>query len=132
MQGSDQKKKVLIVEDEAPMLAALTDKFEREGFSVEGARDGKTGLDRARVTKPDIILLDIVLPVMDGLTMLKQMRATNDWGKTVPVILLTNLSADKAEIVRTVAETEPSYYLVKTDWTLDQIVEKVREQLNRR
>ena len=132
MEGGKEKKQVLIVEDEVSMLNALTDKFEREGFSVEGARDGKTGLDRALAGKPDIILLDIVLPVMDGLTFLKQLRSANDWGKSVPVILLTNLSADKAEIVRTVAETEPAYYLVKADWKIEQVVEKVREQLARR
>lgn len=113
------------------MLTALTEKFEREGFSVTGAQDGKTGLDRALSLKPDLILLDIVLPVMDGLTVLKRLRSANTWGKTVPVILLTNLSADNADIVRTIAETEPAYYLVKTDWTTEQLVEKVRERLGR-
>ncbi|MEO8637337.1 MAG: response regulator [Candidatus Taylorbacteria bacterium] len=131
MKTDEKKNIVLIVEDEVKMLAALSEKFEREGFAVEGAQDGKIGLERALSIKPDIIVLDILMPVKDGLTMLKELRMANEWGKTVPVVILTNLSADNPETIRTVAETEPSYYLVKTDWTINQVVEKVREQLTR-
>lgn len=121
--------KILIIEDEAPMLRALTDKFTKEGFAVRQANNGSLGLTMALEEKPDVILLDIVLPIMDGLTMLKKLRGENTYGKTVPVILLTNLSADREDIMKTIAETEPSYYLVKTNFTISQVVAKVREQL---
>src|SRR5689334_6315852 len=83
--------KILIVDDEKPLLEALTDKFTREKFSTFGASDGEEGLEVAKRIQPDIILLDIVMPKMDGMTMLKLLRE-EPWGKDVPVILLTNLS----------------------------------------
>ena len=125
----NQNKKILVVEDDAPMLRALIDKLRLEGFAVREAKEGHAGLKIALEEKPDLILLDILMPIMDGLTMLKELRGANTYGKTVPVILLTNLSADKEEIMRTVAETEPSYYLVKPNFTLSQIMAKVKEQL---
>ena len=125
----NQNKKILVVEDDAPMLRALIDKLRLEGFAVREAKEGRTGLKVALEEKPDLILLDILMPIMDGLAMLKELRGANMYGKTVPVILLTNLSADKEEIMRTVAETEPSYYLVKPNFTLSQIIAKVKEQL---
>jgi DNA-binding response OmpR family regulator len=120
--------KLLIVEDEDSMLNALVEKFSSEGFETVAAKDGKTGFDKALVEKPDLILLDIVLPEKDGMTMMRELRAYNSWGKGVPIILLTNLNADD-KIMEGVAKDEPSYYLVKTDWTLDQIVDKVKERL---
>ena len=125
----NKNKKILVVEDDAPMLRALVDKLRLEGFTALEAREGRAGLNIALEEKPDLILLDILMPIMDGLAMLKELRNASTYGKTVPVILLTNLSADKEEIMRTVAETEPSYYLVKPNFTLSQIVAKVREQL---
>lgn len=131
MNGTIQhNKKILIVEDEITILRALMDTLTREGFTVVQAKDGQVGLTLALEEKPDLILLDIVMPVMDGLTMLKKLRETDTYGKTVPVILLTNLSADTEEIMKAVAETEPSYYLVKTNFTVSQVVAKVKEQLS--
>ena len=125
----DKKNKILIVEDEKPMVLALKDKFEREGFVVSEASDGVEGLAKAFAEKPDIILLDILMPKMDGLATLKHLRAENDYGKAVPVILLTNLSADKEEIIQTVAETGPAYYIVKSSLTIQEVVDKVRDLL---
>ena len=67
---------------------------------------------------------------MDGLTMLKKLRKENDWGKKVPAIILTNLSSDDDQRMKDVTETEPAYYLVKTDWTINDVVERVKERLN--
>jgi len=125
-------KKVLIievVEDEISQQKALSEKFTREGFRVVSAKDGEEGIRIAFKEHPDIILLDIVMPKIDGLSFLKKLREENTWGKTVPVILLTNLSADNDMIIRVIAECEPAYYLVKADFTLDEVVEKVRERL---
>ena len=131
MKTIDQNKKILVIEDEVPVLRALNDKFTLEGFRMLEAMDGSAWLKVALEEKPDVILLDILMPIMDGLTMLKKLRAENTYGKTVLVIMLTNLSADREEVMRTVAETEPSYYLVKPNFTLSQIVAKVKELLSR-
>ncbi len=129
MKGSS-KKTILLVEDEASQRKALAEKFTREGFSVLEAKDGVEGLAVALKAQPDLILLDIVMPKMDGMTMLKKLRQKNAWGKTVPVILLTNLSADSEDINKGIAENEPAYYLVKSDWSINDVVAKARERLS--
>ncbi len=122
-------KTILVTEDEPSLLKALVDKFTREGFRVLEAKNGQEGLAVALKDHPDLILLDIIMPVMDGMTMLKKLRETNDWGKQVPVILLTNLTSDDEGRLHDIVETNPAYYLVKTDWTLEDILAKVRERL---
>ncbi|MEA2715303.1 MAG: hypothetical protein QOG91_331 [Candidatus Parcubacteria bacterium] len=129
IQPADTKKKVLIIEDETPMLRALSDTFTRAGFNVLEARDGSMALGIALNNKPDIILLDIILPVMDGLTFLKKLREDTAFGRNVPVVLLTNLSADREAINKAITEGNPAYYLVKTEWTIRDVVEKVKERL---
>ena len=120
------KKKILIVEDEPSLLNILNDKFSSEGFEVAMAKNGKEGLDLALSGKPDLILLDILMPVMDGLTMAKKLRA-DEKGKTVPIIILTNLSDYKnaAEAM----ESGIYDFLIKADWKMDDLVKKVREKL---
>ena len=120
-------KTILIVEDERSLRKALHDKLLLEGFTVLEATDGEAGLALALSKHPHLILLDIIMLKMDGLTMLKKLRE-DDWGKAVPVIMLTNLS-DAAKI----AESQKSNvfdYLVKTDWSLEYVVDKVRQKLN--
>lgn len=126
-----KKYTVLVVEDEPAMSQALKDNLISEGFDVLQAKDGAEGLAAASASRPDIILLDILMPIMDGLTMMQKLRALNSWGKKVPIILLTNLSPDEDRIVRRITEDEPAYYLVKTDWKISDVVEKIRERLNR-
>lgn len=121
------RRKILIVEDEPALLAALVDKFTQEGFLVISAKDGREGLNSAINNHPDLILLDIILPVMDGMTMLYELRK-NLWGKTVPIILLTNLS--EAERVSQSLRQGVYDYLIKSDWKLEDIVKKVKEKLN--
>jgi DNA-binding response OmpR family regulator len=122
-------KTILIVEDESPMLHALKDTFMQSGFKVLEARDGSTGLGIAMHEKLDAILLDIILPVMDGLTMLRKLREDGEFGKNVPVILLTNLSADSDAINAAITQNNPAYYLVKTNWSMADVVDKVKECL---
>lgn len=118
--------KILIVEDEVSQRNALHDKLVREGFTIFEAKDGQAGLEVALREHPDLILLDIVMPVMDGLTMLHTLRI-DDWGKDVPVIILTNLS--EAEKVAESLERGVYDYLVKSDWKLEDIAKKVRLKL---
>ncbi|MCK5021987.1 MAG: response regulator [Candidatus Pacebacteria bacterium] len=121
-------KTILIVEDEEIMLNSLVEKFTIEGFDILIAKDGERGLEVALDKKPDLILLDIILPKMDGMTMMRKLRKENNWGKDVPIILLTNLTSDDS-ITEGVARDNPTYYLVKTDWSLNEVVEKVKERL---
>ncbi|MFH0874281.1 MAG: response regulator [Candidatus Komeilibacteria bacterium] len=123
----NKTKKILITEDETLLRNALGEKLRLEGFEVLAAENGQKGLELALAEHPDLILLDIIMPVMDGLTMLKQLRQ-DAWGKTAPVILLTNLTAND-NIMPEVIEQQPAFYLVKTDWTLDKVVEKIKETL---
>ena len=131
MRINKKKHAILIVEDETDLLAILTKKFTAEGFIVTGAPNGQLGLERALATKPDIIVLDSMMPVLDGFSMLRKLRCASTWGKTVPVILFTNISADQAATVAAIAETQPAYYLIKADWKLGSLVKKVRELLEK-
>lgn len=120
--------KILIIEDEQIMLKSLIDRFASEHFEILTARDGEYGLELALSEKPDIILLDIVLPKMDGMTMMDKLRKSNSSAKDTPIILLTNLNADE-KIMQGIVQDNPAYFLVKTEWTMDDIVEKVKSEL---
>lgn len=123
---TQKKFKILIVEDETPMREALLFKFQKEGFEVIAARDGEEGLSLAEKERPDLILLDIIMPKMDGMTVLQKLRG-EDWGKDIPVILLTNLSESEKAIEAMGKGVHD--YLVKSDWRLEDVVAKVRERL---
>lgn len=124
--------KVLIVEDEEIICKTYADELSDSGFNVLVAGNGKEGLELALHEKPDIILLDILMPVMDGLSMMDQLRKDETYGKKVPIILLTNLSAGEEKIMQSIIKNEPAYYLIKSDWTLSQVIEKIKERLSRK
>jgi DNA-binding response OmpR family regulator len=125
---ANNKKKILIVEDEKAVLKALVEKFESEGFFVIVAENGEDGLAIALERKPDVVLLDLIMPKKTGLQMMHELRHSSDYGKKVPIIILTNLSAND-QISAEISEEEPSYYLVKADWKIDDVVQKVKETL---
>lgn len=122
-------KKILIVEDEPALLRVLADKFSNEGFSVLEAKNGLTGLKMALEETPEIILLDILMPELDGMEMMKRLREANDYGRKVPIVILTNLDADE-KITWAVAKDEPAYYLIKSNVDMDEIVEKVNQAMS--
>lgn len=124
---ADNEKTILIIEDHAPVRLALVEKLTHEGMKTIEAKDGEEGLEVALREKPSVILLDIIMPRMSGMTMLEKLRK-DAWGKTVPVIILTNLNPDD-KIMREIVETEPVYYLVKADWKIEDVVSKVKEVL---
>jgi DNA-binding response OmpR family regulator len=121
-------KKILIIEDEEPMLKALADKFKKEGFRVITASDGEEGYNKAIAEYPRLILLDIIMPKMDGITVMKKIREYKRWGQDVPIIMLTNLN--DPDSVSEAARYKVYDFLVKTDWRLDDIVKLAREKLN--
>ncbi|MDD5430795.1 MAG: response regulator [Candidatus Pacebacteria bacterium] len=122
---SNQNKKILIVDDEDSFLNVLAERFKLENFEVFTEKNGKAGLKTALKKHPDIILLDILMPKMGGLDMLKELRA-DVWGEKAVIVLLTNLNADD-EIMKAVVKYEPAFYLVKTSWKLDDVVKKVKQ-----
>lgn len=122
----DQKKTILIVEDEEPMQIALEDILKFEGFSVLKAVNGEEGLSIALREHPDLILLDILMPQMNGLAMLKKLRA-DEWGKNAKVIVLTNY--DEKEYVATALENDTYDYFIKTDIKITEVIKKIKEKL---
>lgn len=122
----EKKKKILVVDDDENLRLALTDKLTIEGFDVVEAKDGKEGLDKAIATHPDLILLDVMMPVMNGLDMLKALR-TDEWGKKVKVIMLTVL--ENAESVAEAMSGGSFTYLIKTSLNAEGIVSKIKEAL---
>jgi DNA-binding response OmpR family regulator len=125
---STEEKKILIVEDEDAMRQALVEKFKLSGFAVFSAQDGEEGLTLANKEKPDLVMLDILMPKMDGVSLTKNIRESSNWGKEVPIIMLTNLS--DPDSVSEVADYGVFDFLVKTDWRLEDVVELVKKKLN--
>lgn len=120
---------ILVVDDEQALRNVLSDKLELEGYKVLQARDGLEGLNLALSSHPDLIVLDIVMPVSDGMTMLQRLRE-DEWGSTVKVILLTNLS-DENKVAESL-KLGIFDYLVKADWRLEDLVTKVKERLDKK
>src|SRR5882762_7781224 len=112
-------KKILIVEDEAPLLKVLTDRFTQEGFVVSQAKDGAEGYKKALESDPDIILLDILLPLVSGLDVLEKIKQ-NPKGKNIPIIILTNLN--DAVTINSAMKKGVFDYFVKSDWNLEDLV----------
>jgi DNA-binding response OmpR family regulator len=117
-------KKILVVEDDADLCEAVVDKFRSEGFEVHAARNGEEGLKMAFEIRPNLVLLDIVMPKMDGMTMLRKLRQ-DSWGQLVPVIILTNISDAKG--LAEALEIGVDEYLLKAEWKLQDVAEKVKK-----
>lgn len=122
------KYKVAVIDEDEIMSKSLVGELEDAGFETVVAFDGEQGLRLALSEEPDIILLDISMPKMDGMTMLTKLRESGEFGKQVLVILLTNLNADD-QIMSGVVKNEPSYYLVKSSYTVADIVAKIKDCL---
>lgn len=120
-------KKILVVEDDGSVLSILTNALGKQGYVMLGAKNGEEGLEVAFKEHPDLILLDIIMPKMDGRAVLQRLRQ-DPWGQNVPVIILTNLN--QADQVSMALENEVFDYFVKANTGLDDIVEKVREKLS--
>ncbi|QQG41470.1 MAG: response regulator [Candidatus Woesebacteria bacterium] len=120
-------KKILIVEDEPSFLNLLHKELTSKGYTVVDAKDGKEGYDTAVLVKPDLILLDILMPGVDGLTMLELLRKSKE-GKDMKVIILTNLELDN-NVMKRALDAKPLYYFVKSDIALSALIEKIDEEL---
>lgn len=120
-------KKILLVDDDQTLLNMYKDRLQIDKFDVLVAHNGEEGLKLALKEQPDLILLDIKMPKMDGMTMMKKLRL-DSWGKNVPIIMLTNLDTDD-KILQGVLEDQPAYYLMKDKVTPEEVADKVKEVL---
>ena len=120
--------KVLIVEDDPPIRQLYVMKLGGAGYQIAEATDGVEGLEQAEKFKPDLILLDLRMPVMTGQEMLKKLRET-DWGKNMLVIVLTNVSQSEASMDLKLLRVEK--YIVKAHYTPKQVLDVVTETLDR-
>ena len=123
----EETKKVLLVEDDAGFRNAIAECFESTELSLVTAVDGEEGLVKIREEKPDLILLDILLPKLDGVAMAKKLR---EGGDDTPIIFLTNVkNDDKISEAMEVTQAKADY-IVKTDVRVDDIIERIKKRLN--
>lgn len=118
--------KIAIIEDDPTINQMYRMKFEADGFDVQMAADGNQGVALVKVFQPDIILLDLQMPHMDGAEALAKIRES-DWGKDIPVLILTNLGEEEAPNI--LKSLNVSSYIVKADLTPKQVVARVKETL---
>lgn len=123
------KAKVLVVEDEEILLTALKEELLTGGYEVDGAGDGVGGLEKVKTFKPDLILLDLLMPKMDGMEMLQKLKADNQT-RDIPVVILTNLS--DYEKISEALSLGAMDYLVKANYKLEDLLDKVRTVLARK
>lgn len=125
---SNGAKKILIIEDEEIIVNLLKRKLEREGYKVKVACDGVDGLEKMKEDKPDLVLLDIVMPRMGGFEVMEKMRGDKDL-KALPVIIISNsgqpVELDKAK------ELGAQDWLIKTEFDPQDVIDKVIRQIGK-
>lgn len=117
--------KVLLIEDDSLMVKMYNMKFTHDGFSVETALDGEEGLQKAKAVKPDVIILDIMLPRMGGTEVLEKLRGDPKTAD-IPVIVLTNLNITEEDVVKC-KDLGAKELLAKTEVTPQEVVDRIRK-----
>lgn len=122
------QKKILIIEDDPLLLDLCVKKLQKEGFEVDIALDSKQGLEKTIGDKPDLVLLDLVLPGMNGFEILEQIKTNSDTNVSqIPVIILSNLGQE-SEIAKG-KELGAADYLIKATVTMNEIADKIKQAL---
>lgn len=119
--------KVAIIEDDQAISQMYRIKFEAEGYDVDTAENGKLGLELCEKMIPDIILLDLMMPEMNGDEMLDLLRKTT-WGEKIKVVILTNMG--EQEIPESVKKQNVSAVILKADMTPRQVAELVKKTID--
>ena len=119
-------KTILIIEDDPFILDIYTTKLRESGFSVETSLDGKNCIDKVQEIKPDLILLDLVLPNVDGWEIIEQIKAMEEF-KDLPIIILSNLS-QKSDVEKGL-NLGAVKYLIKSNYTPSEVVDQIKETL---
>ena len=121
-------KKILVVEDDIILQIAIVRAVEDAGFDVVEAIDGEEALRKVEKEKPDLILLDLLLPKKTGWRVLKEIREHKDKSiKNIPIIVLTAIGEEKS--LQECSKYGVHEYLIKSDYTLDSVVEKIKNSL---
>jgi len=118
------KKKILIVEDETALLYALQSQLAIEGFKTFVASDGEKALKLLLEVKPDIVVLDIVLPKLDGWNFLQRVKSEQDY-KDIPIVIISNLSDDASR--KRGIKLGAKDYLAKIDYSMEELVSKIKK-----
>ncbi len=119
-------KKILFIEDESALHRTFGEILKEEGYEMISALNGEIGLKLAKTKNPDLILLDLILPNLNGFEVLKAIKE-NERTKGIPVIVLTNL--EKIDDVEKAIELGANAYLIKANYSLEEIKEKIRKTL---
>lgn len=117
---------ILIIEDMQPIREAIAIGLEKEGHTVLQATDGKKGLALALAEHPDLLLIDIIMPEMNGDELVRTIRE-DSWGKTVPIMMLTNVG--DSDQIAAVQKYDVVDYMVKSNWELDKVIANIQRKL---
>lgn len=120
-------KTILLIEDEPTLQKRIEEVLTKEGYRIENALDGEAGLQKAKELKPELIILDIILPKKDGFEVLKELKQ-DESTKNIPVVILTNL--ESSNDVKKALELGATTYLIKANYELSEIIEKIKETIN--
>jgi DNA-binding response OmpR family regulator len=123
----DNPQKILIIEDDRALQSALVEILLQEGYETSSAFDGNEGVQKAEEEKPDLILLDLILPKKDGFEVLAEIK--NGPNKNIPVLILTNL--EEIDNIQKALDLGAKTFMVKSDFSLRDIIEKIKENLSK-
>lgn len=121
------QKKILLVEDDDFVGRAYKDGLQRAGFEVETATDGNEALKKAKSIRPDLIILDLVMPIKNGFEVLEELRKDQSFG-AVPIFVVSNLGQDTD--IEKAMQLGATDYLVKNQFSMKQVVERIRKSMN--
>jgi len=122
----DKIKKILLIEDEDVIIDLLQRKLEKEGYEIEVAHDGQEGLDKMKKIKPDLVLLDIIMPKLGGLEVMEKKKKDPEL-RNIPVIIISN-SGQPVELERA-KKLGAKDWLIKTEFDPQEVVEKVKKEI---
>ncbi len=125
---SEEKNRILIIEDDTYISDMYKIKLEADGFAVKVSPDGQSGLDEIKTMKPHLVLLDVIMPKMDGFSVLQNIKNNPEF-KDIPVVMLTNLG--QKDSVEKGLELGADGYIIKAHFTPSEVVEKIKEILNK-
>jgi two-component system, OmpR family, response regulator VicR len=121
------KKRILIIEDDRALQGALNEMLAQENYETIIALDGEDGLQKAVVEKPDLILLDIILPKKNGYEVLSELK--NGPQKDTPVLIMTNL--EEIDDIQKALDLGAKTFMIKSDYSLKDIIQKIKENLEK-